>query len=176
MAVVDIKTLDALGFARVLPSTKFAAPSLSDGDLSPQIVAEWERQVEAYFASRETAFSNNILAFSFIMRNCAVWSAEEDFTLEKFLKYLREAFLDKDWEDVILNGSIHRRMEDSERFSAYYHRVSEGNVLLGSSDKALDVVALRAILQNSISRKLALYLEDDLSTGEYSSSFPPILP
>ncbi|KAJ3495874.1 hypothetical protein NLJ89_g10566 [Agrocybe chaxingu] len=143
-------------------------PILSEGDITPRALFEWERHAEAYFQKASTAEGDKTSAITNCFRGLNVqnWLTMNvgrftvaDVTFKNFMKEMRGRFLSRNWETNILRTIVYSRMPDEELFDNWANRVIFGNNMIQTETRKLKEDELRHILSMHLSEPLAERLE-----------------
>lgn len=153
-------------------------PKILAGALSPDNIYTLENELDSYFTRKAMTTEADKLRSAYastkenhsldhwVFENHAAWDADDEFTFKKFLKLLRECFLQPNWEKITLRTMVCAHQKDTETFEEYKNRAFRGNALLRNTDQHLPEVELRRVLTNNMRPLLAEHFENPANKAD----------
>ncbi|KAJ7182697.1 hypothetical protein C8R43DRAFT_869173, partial [Mycena crocata] len=131
-------------------------PTLTPGQLTPSILADYERACRNYFNAKDIAAEKQVAVVMGGLQDVHIvdWLTPEDevarvskLKFKDFMAEIRARFLDADWESKTRTELLRCRMRADETFLDYHTRIVKIHSLLNGTASQLDPTRLQNTIE-----------------------------
>ncbi|KAH9015035.1 hypothetical protein EDB83DRAFT_2529122 [Lactarius deliciosus] len=146
------------------------APILTDGEITPKIVRNFENHCATYFLNTKDGVPNDTKVTRIIgcFENSLIydWAQEDSERLIKlsfteFMKEFREQWLPANWEQNVRTEMLNSRLDPSQKFDTWAAQILSYNVSLRNTKSHMTDDQLRTQLETALDEELRIITTDE---------------
>ncbi|TFY76704.1 hypothetical protein EWM64_g7307 [Hericium alpestre] len=148
--------------AKVEQAAMTKAPMLSPGNISPEVLRQWERGCCTYFYHKDIEASAQIQAVAWGFQDTCLQSwfsvNQASFTALSFDDFVNElkVWMEPNWEICLSNELLNARQSPKKDFYSWFIEIASLNLLLDDTDSHLDDGTLRHKLASGLCEELMI--------------------